>query len=73
MQNKEVYDELVAKFEKMYGEKPQVVAYAPGRIEVLGNHTDYNEGYFVVSFHKCHYLCRKTRWGHYITSREKKQ
>ena len=45
MQNQEVYDELVAKFEKLYGEKPQVVAYAPGRIEVLGNHTDYNEGY----------------------------
>ena len=45
MLNQEIYDELVAKFEKMYGEKPQVVAYAPGRIEVLGNHTDYNEGY----------------------------
>ena len=45
MQNQEVYDELVAKFEKMYGSKPQIVAYAPGRIEVLGNHTDYNEGY----------------------------
>lgn len=45
MQNKEVYDELVAKFEAKYGEKPAVVAYAPGRIEVLGNHTDYNEGY----------------------------
>ena len=45
MLNQEVYDELVAKFEKMYGEKPQVVAYAPGRIVVLGNHTDYNEGY----------------------------
>ena len=45
MLNQEVYEELVAKFEKMYGEKPQVVAYAPGRIEVLGNHTDYNEGY----------------------------
>ena len=45
MQNKAVYDELVAKFEKMYGAKPEVVAYAPGRIEVLGNHTDYNEGY----------------------------
>ena len=45
MLNQNVYDELVAKFEKMYGEKPQVVAYAPGRIEVLGNHTDYNEGY----------------------------
>ena len=45
MLNQEVYDELVSKFEKLYGEKPQVVAYAPGRIEVLGNHTDYNEGY----------------------------
>ncbi len=45
MQNQEVYSELIAKFEKLYGEKPQIVAYAPGRIEVLGNHTDYNEGY----------------------------
>lgn len=45
MQNQEVYDELIGKFEKLYGEKPTVVAYAPGRIEVLGNHTDYNEGY----------------------------
>ena len=45
MQNKEVYDELVKKFEELYGRKPEVVAYAPGRIEVLGNHTDYNEGY----------------------------
>ncbi len=45
MQNKEVYDELVAKFEAKYGAKPEIVAYAPGRIEVLGNHTDYNEGY----------------------------
>ncbi len=45
MLNQEIYDELVAKFEKMYGKKPEIVAYAPGRIEVLGNHTDYNEGY----------------------------
>ena len=45
MLNKEVYDELVAKFEKVYGQKPTIVSYAPGRIEVLGNHTDYNEGY----------------------------
>lgn len=45
MQNQEVYEELVAKFEQMYGKKPDIVAYAPGRIEVLGNHTDYNEGY----------------------------
>lgn len=45
MLNQNVYDELVSKFEKHFGEKPSAVAYAPGRIEVLGNHTDYNEGY----------------------------
>ena len=45
MQNQEIYNELVEKFEKQYGCKPVAVAYAPGRIEVLGNHTDYNEGY----------------------------
>jgi galactokinase len=45
MLNQEIYDELVGKFEAKYGEKPQIVAYAPGRIEVLGNHTDYNDGF----------------------------
>ena len=45
MLNQEVYDKVVAKFEELYGAKPATVSYAPGRIEVLGNHTDYNEGY----------------------------
>jgi galactokinase len=45
MLNQEVYDKVVAKFEEKFGAKPAAVAYAPGRIEVLGNHTDYNEGF----------------------------
>ena len=45
MLNQEIYDKVVAKFEELYSSKPEAVAYAPGRIEVLGNHTDYNEGY----------------------------
>jgi galactokinase len=45
MINQNVYDELVEKYKAHYGKAPEVVAYAPGRIEVLGNHTDYNEGY----------------------------
>ena len=47
MVNQAVYDELMKKFEAQFGCKPAVVAYAPGRIEVLGNHTDYNGGYRV--------------------------
>ena len=45
MLNQEVYDKVVAAFAARFGGKPAKVAYAPGRIEVLGNHTDYNEGY----------------------------
>ena len=45
MLNQEVYDKVVAAFAAKFGAKPEVVSYAPGRIEVLGNHTDYNEGY----------------------------
>ena len=45
MINQEVYDKVVAAFAAKFGGAPAAVAYAPGRIEVLGNHTDYNEGY----------------------------
>ena len=45
MLNQEVYDKVVSAFAAKFGAAPEAVAYAPGRIEVLGNHTDYNEGY----------------------------
>jgi galactokinase len=32
-------------FSDAFGCAPDVTARAPGRVEVLGNHTDYNEGY----------------------------
>ena len=48
MINKPIYDELQGKFRAHFGRYPEAVAYAPGRVEVLGNHTDYNEG-FVLS------------------------
>lgn len=32
-------------FRTVYGSEPDAVAFAPGRVEVLGNHTDYNGGY----------------------------
>ena len=38
----------VSDFRDRFGRAPTVIAYAPGRVEVLGNHTDYNEG-FVLS------------------------
>ena len=32
-------------FESHFGRKASVLSRAPGRLEILGNHTDYNEGY----------------------------
>ena len=36
--------EVIAFFRKQFGLKPSHVVQAPGRLELLGNHTDYNEG-----------------------------
>src|SRR4051812_26376063 len=35
---------LVEKFRVSFGRSPKIVARAPGRIEFIGNHTDYNGG-----------------------------
>ena len=39
-----MHDAVAKGFSEKFGTAPQVVAYAPGRLEILGNHTDYNEG-----------------------------
>lgn len=35
---------LISKFKEVYGRVPESLAQAPGRIEFIGNHTDYNGG-----------------------------
>jgi galactokinase len=37
-------DDLEKGFSETYGRAPEVLTRAPGRLEILGNHTDYNEG-----------------------------
>ena len=36
--------ELIRNFRAVHGRDPAVIARAPGRIEFIGNHTDYNGG-----------------------------
>lgn len=33
-----------SQFESIYGKKPTCAAYAPGRVNIIGEHTDYNGG-----------------------------
>jgi len=35
---------LAEKFRALFGRAPDIITRAPGRIEVIGNHTDYNGG-----------------------------
>ena len=36
--------QLIEKFRTTFGGAPEIIARAPGRIEFIGNHTDYNGG-----------------------------
>lgn len=40
-----MYETVKEAFVNYFGHAHTTAAYAPGRVEVLGNHTDYNEGY----------------------------
>jgi galactokinase len=36
---------LVAQFRQQYGRSPELIVRAPGRVNLIGEHTDYNDGY----------------------------
>ena len=39
--------DLIDSFAAAYSAKPAAYSSAPGRLEILGNHTDYNEGFLL--------------------------
>lgn len=49
-----------------FGKAPEAVAWAPGRIEVVGNHTDYNDGTVLsaaIDLGHCFCISRSSRPG----------
>jgi galactokinase len=38
-------NELSSSFERVFGGSPEVMTVAPGRINLIGEHTDYNDGF----------------------------
>ena len=41
----ELSESTAAQFAKIYGRPPRWIAAAPGRVNVIGEHTDYNDGF----------------------------
>lgn len=51
-----IYRRIRSQFEDSYGRPPAIVVAAPGRVNLIGEHTDYNEGYvFPVAIDR--YIC----------------
>ena len=42
---KELTDHTIQQFVKMYGRQPRWIVAAPGRVNIIGEHTDYNDGF----------------------------
>jgi len=65
--NKETaIQKTVAAHIENFGKKPESIAWAPGRIEVLGNHTDYNAGTVLsaaINYGHCFCISRSDRPG----------
>ena len=37
--------DLISRFKTIYGHEPTFIARAPGRVNLIGEHTDYNDGF----------------------------
>ncbi len=41
----ELAQQTAADFQKTFNREPQWIAAAPGRVNIIGEHTDYNDGF----------------------------
>lgn len=60
-------NELMAAFEQKYGRKAEFAVAAPGRVNLIGEHTDYNDGYVLPMAIERHTLiCATPREDHQV-------
>ena len=45
MQEKEILQTMQEKFEQIFGSGDIAMYFAPGRVNLIGEHTDYNGGH----------------------------
>jgi galactokinase len=61
------HQRIAKAFEKKFGKKPELLVRAPGRINLIGEHTDYNEGFVLpAAVDKAVYFCLSPTSSEYI-------
>ncbi len=59
--------ETIKVFKDRFGKGDPVVVKAPGRVNLIGEHTDYNDGFvFPVAIDKAAYICGKKTEGDFL-------
>ncbi|MCA9906774.1 MAG: galactokinase, partial [Anaerolineae bacterium] len=60
-------DRLQEDFEKRFKAKPTYVVRAPGRVNLIGEHTDYNAGFVLpMAINRAIYLALRPREDRYV-------
>lgn len=57
-----VQDRVITAFQEKYGESPAFVVRAPGRVNIIGEHTDYNDGFvFPMAINRAIWIALRPR------------
>src|SRR5690242_8268798 len=55
-------DVILKQFERHYGIHPHLIVRAPGRVNLIGEHTDYNDGFVLpVAIDRATYVAARPR------------
>ncbi|MDO5554575.1 MAG: galactokinase [Planctomycetia bacterium] len=57
-------DETISEYKQIYGREPEFLIQAPGRVNLIGEHTDYNDGFvFPLAIERCTMIAASRRSG----------
>ena len=61
-------EQVAQEFERRFGEPPTLIIRAPGRVNLIGEHTDYNDGYVMpLAIDRAVWIAAKPRSDSYVT------
>lgn len=60
--------QVAEEFQRRYGEAPTLIARAPGRVNLIGEHTDYNDGFVMpLAIDRAVWIAARPREDAYVT------